>query len=263
MANPARLFKRFPRDFVELRKIELDRERNLHDMIEQSIGVVFPDLEVLDSEFERDGYRPDTVAFDKNRNTFAILEYKNRQDSKVLDQTSAYLVHMKRHKDSFKLLYMKKNPNVNATGFDWNGAYAIIISPEFTRIQLDSAQTTPALKLYTVSVYEDGIISLTRMGGEKRAEPTSGDPNPGPTPTPEPATEIDRLYSAASAKLLSTFPGMVQEKRKLYDRFEMGGRLLCTMGKQKSKIWLYYSKRTANPAPDQPEFVKFDEVPET
>ena len=94
MANPARLFKRFPRDFVELRKIELDRERNLHDMIEQSIGVVFPDLEVLDSEFERDGYRPDTVAFDKNRNTFVILEYKNRQDSKVLDQTSAYLMHM-------------------------------------------------------------------------------------------------------------------------------------------------------------------------
>ena len=169
-------------------------------------------------------------------------------------------MHMKRHKDSFKLLYMKKNPNVNATGFDWNGAYAIIISPEFTRIQLDSAQTTPALKLYTVSVYEDGIISLTRMGGEKRAEPTGGDPNPVPIPAPKPAAEIDQLYSTARAKLPLIFSGMTVEKRKFYDRFEVDGQLLCTMGKQKSKIWLHYSRCTDSPAPDQPEFVEFVEM---
>lgn len=54
---------------------------------------------------------------------------------------------------------------------------------------------------------------------------------------------------------------MAREKRKLYDRFSVGGRLRCTMGKQKSKIWLYYSGITSNPAPDQLEFVMFDKAP--
>ena len=54
---------------------------------------------------------------------------------------------------------------------------------------------------------------------------------------------------------------MVQEERKLYDRFSIGGQLRCTMGKQKSKIWLHYSRLTSNPAPDQSKFVTFAEDP--
>lgn len=262
MTNHTRLFKRFPRDFVELSKTGLDKERDLHDMIEQNIDVLFPNLVVLGSELERNGYRPDTIAFDKKRNTFAIIEYKNRQDSKVLDQASAYLVHMKRIKDSFKLLYFEKmGQNVDATKFDWNSAYAIIVSPEFTRIQIDSAQTRHSLTLYTVSVYDDNIISLTKVGDEKRADPTEGGDGVGPNPEPEPPNGIDRLYSIACGELLSAFSGMVVKNMKFYDRFEVGGRLLCTMGKQKSKIWLHYSGRIDNPAPDQSEFVEYIKRP--
>lgn len=349
MTNRTRLFKKFPRDLVELRGVEFDKERNLHDMVEQNIRMLFPELVVLDSEFERDGYRPDTVAFDKRRNTFAIIEYKNRQDSKVLDQASAYLVHMNRIKDSFELLYLKKTGDRSMTEFDWKGAYAIIVSPEFTRIQIDSAQTSPSLTLYTVSVYEDGIISLTWVAGdEKRSEPNleKGGATPAHAPksgdqlyriararlleefpgsevnekpkayngfrypgknyfctiyvqkrkidmayrdkevpieneadfeqaladmkglffdTPDDGADarngMDRLYSDARATLLTAFPGMVEKRMKMYDRFEMGGRLLCTMGKQRSKIWLHYSGCTANPAPDQDDFVGFVEVP--
>lgn len=347
MPNRTWLFKKFPRDLVELRGVEFDKERNLHDIIERHIGVLFPELEVLGSEFERDGYRPDTVVFDKKRNTFAIIEYKNRQDSKVLDQASAYLVHMNRNRDSFRLLYRDKIGGTGTPEFDWNGAYAIIVSPEFTRIQIDSAQTSPSLTLYTVSVYEDGIISLTLVAGdEKRSEPTAPAPTPAPTPksgdqlyriardrlleefpgseanekpkyynafrypgkrdfctiyvrkhkirmdygdkevaienetdfgqaladmrrllanTPDGGADaqngMERLYSDARAALLTAFPGMVEKRMKMYDRFEMGGRLLCTMGKQRSKIWLHYSGCTANPAPDQAGFVEFVEVP--
>lgn len=246
---------------MELNKTELDRERDLHDMIEQNIAVLFPDLVVVGSEIERNGYRPDTIAFDKKRNTFAIIEYKNRHDPKVLDQASAYLVQMKRIKDHFKFLYFKKKgSNVDATKFDWNSAYAIIVSPEFTRIQIDSAQTRPSLTLYTVSVYDDNIISLTKMGDKKRAGPTDEDDDVSPNPAPEPP-KIDQLYSLARDELLSAFSGMVVKNTKMYDRFEVGGQLLCTMGKQKSKIWLHYSGRIDNPAPDQPEFVERIERP--
>lgn len=349
MANRTRLFKRSPRDLVELLETEWDRERVLHDMVEQNIRALFPDLVVLRSEFERDGLRVDTVAFDEKRNTFVIIEYKKRQDDKALVQAPAYLVNMEEFKDSFWRLYVEKTRDTGTTEFDWNGAYAIILAPEFTKMQIKAAQAIPSLTLYAVSVYEDGIISLTRVAGDERGpEPSArkGDTVPASAPKPmaplyeairgrlldefpgagvnekpkyyngfrypgkryfctvevqkrkiwmwypdksvaienetdferelaemkklltgtsnvgaKEESEMDRLYSAASAKLLSAFPGMVREKRKLYDRFETGGRLLCTMGKQKSKIWLYYSRRTANPAPDQPEFVKFDEAP--
>ena len=66
---------------------------------------------------------------------------------------------------------------------------------------------------------------------------------------------MDRLYADARAKLLSAFPGMMEKQMKLYDRFSMDGRLFCTMGKQKSKIWLHYSGFVSNPAPDRPAFV--------
>ena len=260
MANRTRLFKKFPRDLVELRKTEFDKERNLHDMVEQNIGKLFPELVVLGSEFERDGYRLDTVAFNKRRNTFVIIEYKNRRDDKVLVQAQAYLGNMDRRlKDSFGLLYAKKTGDTGTAEFDWDGAYAIILAPEFTRMQIDAARANPFLEMYTISVYEDGIISLTSVGDEKRSKPAARNADAVPISSPKTAPGMDSLYSEARAKLLSAFPGMVEKQMKYYGRFEVGDRLLCTMGKQKSKIWLYYSGRIDNPAPDQPEFVGLSE----
>ena len=66
---------------------------------------------------------------------------------------------------------------------------------------------------------------------------------------------MDHLYVYARAKLLSTFPDMIAKQKKFYDRFSIGDQLVCTMGKQKSKIWLYYSGSVTNPALNQPKFV--------
>ena len=349
MANRARLFKKSFGGLVELREDAFDKERSLHDTIERNIGVLFPGLEVLDREFERDGYRFDTVAFDKNRNTFAIIEYKNRLDPQVLIQSSAYLTHMNRNKDSFSVLYHKKFGVADTPEFNWNDAYAIIMSPAFMRKDIDFAQPATSLTLYEVSVYED-IISMTQVAGSEKkfestiriadavpaSEPTSMDQlyqtikarlleefhgaemnekpkyynglrYPGKryfctiwvkkrkiwmsyldkaavsieneagferaladmrglvTNTPDDGANVqngmDRLYSDVRAKLLSTFPGIVKKKMKLYERFEVDGQLLCTMGRQKSKIWFNYARCTANPAPDQPDFVQYDKAP--
>lgn len=344
MVNRTWLFKRFPRDLVELRETELDRERVLHDMVEQNIGVLFPKLVVLRREFERDGLRADTVAFDEKRNTFVIIEYKNRRDDKALVQASAYLANMDEFKDSFWRLYFDKTGDAGTAKFDWDGAYAIILAPEFTKMQIKAAQAIPSLTLYAVSVYEDGIISLTRVAGDERRPEDNvrkGDTVPASAPKPAaplyeairgrlldefPGAEVnekpkyyngfrypgkayfctvevqkrkiwmwypdksvaieneadferelakmkkllagtpdagakveggmDRLYSAARAELRLAFPRMAEKKTMHYDKFEVGGQRLCTMGKQRSKIWLYYHGCTVNPAPDQPEFVE-------
>ena len=52
------------------------------------------------------------------------------------------------------------------------------------------------------------------------------------------------------------FDSYVEKKTIHYYKYAVGGRPLCTMGKQKSKIWPYYHGCTANPAPGQPEFVE-------
>ena len=72
---------------------------------------------------------------------------------------------------------------------------------------------------------------------------------------------MSRLYETISARLLKELPNMAKEEKKLYDRFVRDGKLLCTLGLQKARIWLHYSACSDNPAPNQSEFVMFDKYP--
>ena len=342
----------------------------MHTLIENSIGTLFPGLKLLETEFrEMAGgeLRPDTIVFDTALDTFVALEYKNRLNKEAVDQARTYLSSMRRHRAELVLSHsknMKCSPR-DQKSFNWKKMYAIIMAPEFGEYQIFGADEDSAVELYEISIYEDSMVLLERVGGghEQAPSPISDDEivradrlydiirarmldkfpgveehkrkfyagfrypgnkyfctmalqkskiwlaYSGQRAASElkadgfvqnvkgrgvgqyrseirseadferalailqrllaitqdvgvnEGGDIDRLYSDASAKLLSAFPGMVREKRNLYDRFSVDGQLRCTMGKQKSKIWLHYSRLTSNPAPDQPEFVTFVEAP--
>lgn len=373
---------------AELGDHKFDDERQMHRLIEDNIGTLFPGLTFLKSEFSevaKGERRLDTVAFDTYRNTFVVLEYKNRLNAEAIDQARTYLADMGDDQAELVMLYNDKtNDNKRKPSFNWKEMYAIIMAPEFGKFQIRGADKDSNVELYKIRMYGERVMLMERVGGGHErtmtATPTPSSPKtariPAATPSSGPGAEaaradrlygtirarmldefpgaeehkrkfyagfrypggryfctmalqkskiwlaysgrraaselkpgdfvrdidgwgvgkyrseirseadfekalailkrllastpdvgakeggeIDRLYSDTCAILLSAFPGMVREKRKLYDRFSIGGQLRCTMGKQKSKIWLYYSRLTSNPAPDQPEFVTFDEAP--
>lgn len=370
-----RLFEMSARtSLAELDGRKFDDERQMHKLIEDNIGTLFPGLTFLKSEYSEVAggeRRLDTVAFDTGRNTFVVLEYKNRLNAEAVDQARTYLSDMEEDTAELVLLYNddKTRDSKRKSSFNWGEMYAIIMAPEFGKFQIGGANKDPKVELYKIRMYGDRVLLVVRAGGgHERILTTTPSPNTSDKDAPAnrlygtirikmlkefPGAEehkkkfysgfrypggnyfctmalqkskiwlaysgrraaselrpsdfvqdvdgwgigkyrseirsvadfekalailkrllantpgvgakeesgIDRLYSNACAELLSAFSGMVQEKRKLYDRFSVGGQLFCTMGKQKSKIWLYYSRRASNPAPDQSEFVKFHRRP--
>lgn len=243
---------------ARLADTEFDSEHQLQMLIEENIGEVFPGLALLRSEFPLDdgGHRTDTVAFDKNWNTFAVIEYKNRLDDGVIDQAKAYLNIVKKRKAELVLGYTNRRSDApkKPGAYNWD-MYAIIIAPKFSQNQLKSAEDDRNLELYVVKRHDAGILSMIRVsGGRKRdlneiAASTSAKAPQTQVEIPVLATkalQINQLYDTIRARLLAEFRGAEEIKKKVYSGFRYpGGNYFCTVAVQKSKIWFTYSGKRA------------------
>jgi hypothetical protein len=85
---------------AELKEYPFRLERELQRLTEANLAGLFG-LEFVCSEFERDGLRIDTLAFDPDARSFVIIEYKKDQSFSVVDQGFAYLSLMLKNKEVF------------------------------------------------------------------------------------------------------------------------------------------------------------------
>lgn len=247
---------------AELADRKFDDERQMHRLIEDNIGTLFPGLTFLKSEFSevaKGERRLDTAAFDSGRNTFVVLEYKNRLNVEAIDQARTYLVDMGENQADLVLLYNKieKGTRVKSE-FNWNKMYAIIMAPEFSKFQIRGADKDSAVELYKIRMYGERVMLMERVGGghertitkaltpstsPKTVRTTAAAPSSGPDVE---AARADRLYDIIRTRVLNEFPGAEEHKKKFYSGFRYPeGRYFCTMALQKSKIWLSYSGRRA------------------
>ena len=128
---------------------------------------MFPGLEFLVSELAigKGDYRVDTVAFDKDRNTFVVIEYKNRSSDSVVNQAKVYLKDMGGHRADLVLEYNKNHDPRDKNTFRWKSMYAIIVTPEFGRYLIEGNADNESLELHKVRLYGDDVIALQRVGG--------------------------------------------------------------------------------------------------
>ena len=62
-------------EFEQISDKKVDsNEKILQTLVEKNLDVIFPHLEFISSEFTIDNLRPDTIAFDKERNSFVIFD---------------------------------------------------------------------------------------------------------------------------------------------------------------------------------------------
>ena len=85
-----------------------DYEKMVQSLVENNLNTIFPSLEFLTTEYQIDGLRPDSIAFDNDRNSFAIIEYKNVKHKGVVDQGMSYYQLLQEKREAFILLYQKK-----------------------------------------------------------------------------------------------------------------------------------------------------------
>ena len=230
-----------------MNEVGFDDEKHMQKLVESNIEALFPSLKFLETEFREmaEGeHRPDTIAFNTDRNTFVAMEYKNRPDKGVVSQAKTYLRDIESNKSDLVLAHSKKmgcRPR-DRNSFKWNEIYTIIMAPEFDPFQITGASKDLEVELHEIKLYDDLVMTVKRAGGGHKGFVSRGRTD---IELPE---RMDQLYKTIYDRLLAEFPGAkVVMNAKDYNGFLLPDSMeyFCKIEMKKYKIWLEYSGKRA------------------
>ncbi|MBR3112554.1 MAG: hypothetical protein IKH29_02430 [Methanobrevibacter sp.] len=147
-----------------IRKINFKYEKDLQKLTEKNLDELF-NLEFVETEFTVDNLRIDTLCFNKESNSFVIIEYKKGKNYSVIDQGYSYLSILLNNKAEFVLKYNENlDANLKKSDVDWSQSIVIFIAPEFTPYQLKSIEFNDlAFELWEVSKFSNDTILFDKV----------------------------------------------------------------------------------------------------
>lgn len=237
-----------------------ENEKLIQTLIEHNLSTIFPSLEFLTTEYQIDNLRPDSIAFDNDRKSFVIIEYKNVKHKGVVDQGMSYYKLLQEKKENFVLLFHKIKGKVLDTDNDvnWDETRVIFISPEFTEHQKRASQSVSLpIELYEISKFDNGVVLLDKIEDKKeistkKAKSTSiirldeyseDDYLEGKYDTQIPSDRTRMLYFKIKNSILDAFPEIENKQKKKYVGFysKKDGSAICTIEVTRNKLKLCYS----------------------
>jgi len=165
----------------KLKSIQLSQfkvEKDIQILVETNVETIFG-FEFVKSEISIEGFRIDTLCFDKENNAFVIVEYKRDKNYSVIDQGYTYLSLLLNNKAEFILEYneIKKN-SLRRNDVDWSQSRIIFISPKFTDYQKHSVNFKDVpFELWEIKRYSNKTIAIIRQEtkSSESIESLSGD----------------------------------------------------------------------------------------
>ena len=148
----------------EVKNVSFPLEKELQDITEKNLDNIF-NLDFVSSEFKLNNFRIDTVAFDRETNSFVIIEYKKDKNSSVIDQGYSYLSLMLNNKADFVLEYNEKmKHNLRKKDIDWSQSKVLFISSAFTPYQRNAIgfKDLP-IEIWEVKKYDNGTIFYNQL----------------------------------------------------------------------------------------------------
>ena len=148
-------------------KEEIQLENHLQKLVEDNLDVLF-DLKFVCSEYQLHKLRLDTLAFNKETNSFVIIEYKRDSSFSLIDQGYAYLALLLNNKADFILAYNEVNKkSLKVDDVDWSQSKVIFIAQRYTIYQLKAMEfRNLPFELWKVALYENSTISLEKVKTE-------------------------------------------------------------------------------------------------
>ena len=139
-------------------------EKEIQKLTENNLMLIF-NLNLIKSEFSINNFRIDSLAFDKENNSFVIIEYKRNKNFSVVDQGYAYLSLLLNNKADFILEYINKfNKTVRKEDFDWSQTKVIFVAPEFTTYQKEAINFKDLpIELWEIKRYNNNSISYSQI----------------------------------------------------------------------------------------------------
>ncbi len=145
-------------------------EREMQKVFEDNLGLIMC-LEIVKSEFTINNRRIDTLAFDKQSNSFVIIEYKRDKNNAVFDQGITYLNLMLKYKADFVLEYNEnKKKSLLRDNVDWSQSRVVFVSSDFTENQINATDFKDfAIELWEVKRYSNNTVAINKIEKSKSA----------------------------------------------------------------------------------------------
>ncbi len=158
------LFKKNHSSLSVIKEKNIDLERDIQKLTEANLNCVFS-LEFVSTEFALHNFRIDTLAFDKENNSFVIIEYKRDRSFSVIDQGYAYLALMLNNKSDFILEYNERTKNnLKRDDVDWSQSKVIFVANSFTSYQMNAINFKDLpIELWEVKMYEDDVVLYNQL----------------------------------------------------------------------------------------------------
>jgi len=139
-------------------------EKEIQDVVELNVEELFG-LEFVKSEMSIGGFRLDTLCFDRENNSFVIIEYKKGSSYSVIDQGYTYLSILLNNKSDFILEYNEvKDKTLKRDGIDWTQSKIIFISPKFSEYQKNSINfKNVPFELWEITQFQNQTIGLNKI----------------------------------------------------------------------------------------------------
>lgn len=142
----------------------IDLERYIQDLTEKNLETILG-FELVKSEFCIQNFSIDTLAFDRERKAFVLIEYKKGQSFSVIDQGYAYLAVVLAHKADLVLEYNeRKNTNLGRNDVDWSQTKVIFIAPSFTSFQQGAiAFKDLPIELWEIKKFKNDLVLYNQI----------------------------------------------------------------------------------------------------
>jgi len=150
--------------FNLIKQIPFKLEKEIQNLTEVNLEAILK-LQFVKSEFALNNFRIDTLAFDKESNSFVIIEYKRDKNFSVIDQGYAYLSLMLNNKADFILEYNEQcERTLKRNDIDWSQSKVIFVSPSFTNFQHEAINFKDLpIELWEVKKYENKTVKYEQI----------------------------------------------------------------------------------------------------
>lgn len=139
-------------------------EREIQNIVENNISTLLG-LEFIKTEFSLNSFRIDSLAFDTDKKSFVIIEYKRDRNFSVIDQGYAYLSLMLNNKADFILEYNEsRSESLKRSDVDWSQSKVIFVSPNFTTYQKEAINFKDLpIELWEIKRFSNNTLSFEQI----------------------------------------------------------------------------------------------------
>ncbi|MDY0401825.1 DUF5655 domain-containing protein [Sulfurovum sp.] len=244
-------------EVVKEKKFKLEKE--IQQLTEQNLSAIFG-LEFVRSEFPLHNFRIDTLAFDRETNSFVIIEYKRDKSFSVVDQGYAYLSLMLNNKADFILEYNEnKRDTLKRNDVEWSQSRVMFISPSFTTYQREAINFKDLpIELWEISKFDNDTVMYNQIktsGAQESIKTISQQNEAISTVSKEikvfteddnlskATDETKELYDKFKAAILNFDNDIEIKPRQLYVAFVAGSNIVDVhIQKNALKMWINLNK---------------------